>query len=218
MAGSARSRPLWRSRLSLWCSCCADPASPRCHSRCAASMRPGKPPDSPPAVTTRGLVRPPGWRRPVHRSMCAVRANTSLPGSQLAQSCCPGWSSAARLSRSPSRVSDESGAATVLAAFLVAALVALSVGAIQVGAAVIARHRAQSAADLAALAGASRLPSGPDTACRLARSIGSAMGATVGGCEVDRLDVVVTCTVRLVAGFGGEARAVARAGPGYGRT
>lgn len=123
-----------------------------------------------------------------------------------------------RPSHSPSPVSDESGAATVLAAFLVAALVAVSAGAVLVGAAVIARHRAQSAADLAALAGASRLPSGPEIACQLAHSIGSAMGATVAGCKVDRLDVVVDCTVRLSAGSGGEARAVARAGPAYDRT
>ena len=124
--------------------------------------------------------------------------------------------------RLPSRVSEESGAATVLAAFLVAALVALSVAAVLVGAAVIARHRAQSAADLSALAGAGRLASGPDAACRVARSIGSAMGATVAGCEVDHLDVVVTCTVgvigvQLIGGSGVEARAVARAGPVAGR-
>jgi secretion/DNA translocation related TadE-like protein len=124
--------------------------------------------------------------------------------------------------RLSSRVSEESGAATVLAAFLVAALVALCMVAVLVGAVVIARHRAQSAADLSALAGARHVASGPQVACRVANSIGSAMGATVAGCEVDHLDVVVTCAVGvigagLIGGSGAQARAVARAGPVAGR-
>ena len=77
----------------------------------------------------------------------------------------------------------------------------------------IARHRAQAAADLAALAGASRLSAGPDAACRTAGAIGSAMGASLGGCEVDHLDVIVTCTVRLWRLDRERCRALARAGP-----
>lgn len=102
----------------------------------------------------------------------------------------------------------------MLAALLVSAMVTLGVGATVVGGVVIARHRAQAAADLAALAGASRLPAGPAAACLLADSVGSAMGASLGACDVENLDLVVTCTVRL--GGWAEAAAVeasARAGP-----
>ena len=101
----------------------------------------------------------------------------------------------------------------MFAAFLVAALVAATAGAVLVGAAVVARHRAQAAADLAALAGASRLPAGPDAACQLAGSVGSAMGATLSACRVDHLDVVVACMVVSSGWAGGQARAAARAGP-----
>ena len=79
----------------------------------------------------------------------------------------------------------------------------------------IARHRAQAAADLAALAGAQRLPAGPEQACRQANVLAAAMNAAVAGCDVDGLDVVVT--IEVAVGFArgplGPARAGARAGP-----
>ena len=53
------------------------------------------------------------------------------------------------------------------------------------GSAVIARHRAQAAADLAALAAAGRLASGPQAACASAASLAAAMSATVSACAVD---------------------------------
>lgn len=106
---------------------------------------------------------------------------------------------------------------TVLAAFMVAALIAAATGAIMIGAAVVVRHRAQAAADLAALAAAGRLPSGADEACRQARLVAITAGAAVTACAVDRLDVVVSCTVRLPGWPGGRARAEARAGPAGGR-
>lgn len=87
-----------------------------------------------------------------------------------------------------------------------AVLLAVTVGGAYVGSAVIARHRAQAAADLAALAGAARLPAGPDAACREATAIADAARVVVAGCEVDDLDVVVTIRA-------GRARAAARAGP-----
>ena len=45
---------------------------------------------------------------------------------------------------------------------MMAILLAITVGGVYIGSAVIARHRAQAAADLAALAAAARLPAGPD--------------------------------------------------------
>lgn len=96
---------------------------------------------------------------------------------------------------------------------MVAALVTVSVGGAHLGAAVIARHRAQSAADLAALAGAAQLSAGPARACARADRIARSMD-THAECLVEGLDVVVTVTAR--AGglrWSAPATAVARAGP-----
>lgn len=89
---------------------------------------------------------------------------------------------------------------------MVAVLLAVTVGLFQIGSAVIARHRAQSAADLSALAAAASLPEGPGVACGRATMIADSMGAGVVDCAVDDLDVVVTVQ-------SGPARAAARAGP-----
>jgi secretion/DNA translocation related TadE-like protein len=103
-------------------------------------------------------------------------------------------------------VQDERGSATLVAVAAIGALLALTVGGFHIGSAVIARHRAQAAADLAALAVAARIPAGIDTACGQASVIADAMTVVVAGCEVDDLDVVVTVDA-------GQARAAARAGP-----
>ena len=113
----------------------------------------------------------------------------------------------------PSRVNDDTGAATVLAALLIAALVAVTLGGIMLGATEVARHRAQAAADLAALAAAGRLPLGAEAACGEALAVATAMRVTLSGCDVVRLDVVVTVAVRTADWVGGRARAAARAGP-----
>ncbi|MCX6483762.1 MAG: flp pilus-assembly TadE/G-like family protein [Mycobacterium sp.] len=108
---------------------------------------------------------------------------------------------------------EDTGAATVLAAALVAALVAITLGGVWVGSVAVARHRAQAAADLAAIAAAGRLPLGPDAACAQARTIAAAMGAAMAACDIQNLDVVVAVTVRPGDRIAGEARAAARAGP-----
>lgn len=104
----------------------------------------------------------------------------------------------------------------MVAAAMIAVLVAFTTGAAYLGAAVVARHRAQSVADLAALAAASRIPDGADAACGQATAVATAMRATVTGCRVDALDVVLAVSVSVHLGrFGvGPAHAVARAGPG----
>jgi secretion/DNA translocation related TadE-like protein len=83
------------------------------------------------------------------------------------------------------------------------------------GAAVIARHRAQAAADLAALAGAGAVAAGPGAACDRAAQVARAMRGAVTSCRVDALDVVlaVDVAVRLGRWEMGPARASARAGP-----
>ncbi|NBQ43204.1 MAG: helicase [Mycobacteriaceae bacterium] len=95
---------------------------------------------------------------------------------------------------------------------LITALLSMTAGALMLGAAVVARHRAQAAADLAALAGAGRLPGGPDLACREAQAVAAAMRSALQACEVDRLDVVVRVWVEP-GRIGGRAAASARAGP-----
>jgi secretion/DNA translocation related TadE-like protein len=98
---------------------------------------------------------------------------------------------------------------------MMAVLLSITVACVYVGAAVIARHRAQAAADLAALAAAGILAHGPDAACAHATVVAQAMRSAVADCEVDELDVVVTVDVAVSLGrFGVDpARAVARAGP-----
>lgn len=111
---------------------------------------------------------------------------------------------------------DERGSATVLAAMAIVSLLTLTGAALHVGAAVIARHRAQAAADLAALSAASALPGGVQTACGYAVDVAQSMGATTTSCVVDGLDVVVTVESPAGLRLVGPARAVARAGPGGG--
>lgn len=94
---------------------------------------------------------------------------------------------------------------------MVAVLLCVAGACAYVGAAVVARHRAQAVADLAALAAAARLPSGAEAACARAGAVARAMRVEDVGCRVDDLDVVVTVRVAVV--FAGVAQAAARAGP-----
>jgi len=78
-----------------------------------------------------------------------------------------------------------------------------------IGSATVARHRAQAAADLGALAGAMRAVYGSGVACAQARRIVTANGAEQSACRLDGLDVTVTARVRTVVGI---ASATSRAG------
>lgn len=101
----------------------------------------------------------------------------------------------------------------MLAAAMVAVLVCLTGGAVCLGSAVAARHRVQSAADLAALAAAAALPAGVAVACARASGVIQQLGAHPIDCAADGLDVVVTADVAVPLVRGARARAVARAGP-----
>jgi secretion/DNA translocation related TadE-like protein len=98
---------------------------------------------------------------------------------------------------------------------MMSVLLVLSVAGTVVGSAVIARHRAQGAADLAALAAAGRLASGSQAACASADALARSADATVSSCSVQDLDVIVAVEVRVALGRWGlqAARAQARAGP-----
>jgi secretion/DNA translocation related TadE-like protein len=98
---------------------------------------------------------------------------------------------------------------------MMAVLMAITIACVYVGSAVIARHRAQAAADLAALAAAAHLTDGTGTACTHAAALARAMHTALTQCAADQLDVIVT--VDAAVAFGrmgvGPARATARAGP-----
>lgn len=98
---------------------------------------------------------------------------------------------------------------------MIAIAVTIAVGAAYVGVVVTARHRAQAAADLGALAAAHRIAMGPDEACTWAAAVADAMRTHMARCDVTGLDIVVAVEVPVTLGrFGaGAARAVARAGP-----
>jgi secretion/DNA translocation related TadE-like protein len=98
---------------------------------------------------------------------------------------------------------------------MMALLMAITIGGVYIGTAVIARHRAQAAADLAALAAATHIADGADAACAQASALAHAMHTTVARCVVEGLDVLVTVDSPATAGHlgVGPARASARAGP-----
>lgn len=99
------------------------------------------------------------------------------------------------------------------AAAMVAVLLSVTGGGFLLGAAVIARHRAQAVADLAALAGAARVPAGPATSCSQARALAGRMRVSEITCTVEGLDVVIAVAVPVPGWRLGPARASARAGP-----
>lgn len=94
---------------------------------------------------------------------------------------------------------------------MVVVLLLVTAAGARLGAVVVARHRAQATADLAALAAAARLPSGVAAACARATGVARRMRADDTRCEADGLDVIVT--VAVVVAFAGAATAGARAGP-----
>ncbi|MFT3898894.1 MAG: flp pilus-assembly TadE/G-like family protein [Gordonia sp. (in: high G+C Gram-positive bacteria)] len=113
---------------------------------------------------------------------------------------------------------DEEGAATVLGVAVVAALIALTAVLLHLGSAVLARHRAASAADLAALAAASALVGGEDDPCPTAARVVRAQGdpsLRVSACTVDGefVELSVALPVRLGPFGVRTATARARAGP-----
>ena len=174
-------------------------------------------------------VRPPGLRRvvtavrlrPQHKVLrptaqpcdCGGTGSWLSPRSVQGRRCCRVSPSQRRQSPQPNRA--DGGSASLVAVAMMAVLLALTACGGYVGSAVIARHRAQAAADLAALAAAVHLAEGVDAACTQAFALARAMRAVVTQCVVVDLDVLVR--VDAPVAFGrlavGPARASARAGP-----
>ena len=109
----------------------------------------------------------------------------------------------------------EDGAATVLVLGLCAVVLLAGTVAAALGAVAVARHRAASAADLAALAAAARVLEGRDAACAAAARTARAAGATLRSCRVEGWDAVVEAAVVPPGAVGalGTAVVTARAGP-----
>lgn len=107
------------------------------------------------------------------------------------------------------------GSATVWAAGAIAALLAVTGLLWALGAAAVTRHRAASAADLAALAAAGHVQDGAVEACGHATRIAERMRVAVRDCRLEQWDALVVVEAEgpgLLAAFG-PAVGRARAGP-----
>jgi secretion/DNA translocation related TadE-like protein len=112
----------------------------------------------------------------------------------------------------------DGGGAGLLTVWASAAVLAISITALSWGGALVARHRADRAADIAALGGAATLQAGGD-GCAAAIRLARAQGAQATSCQViDATTVLVEVAVNVVGpaarwGRLPPARARARAGP-----
>lgn len=113
---------------------------------------------------------------------------------------------------------DDSGLATIWAAGAVLCLLAMLVFGLHLAAATSGRHRAEAAADLAALAAASHALDGEQVACAYAARVVHGMTARLVSCRVAGWDALVeTSASPVLVPLGvGEARGRARAGPAQG--
>jgi secretion/DNA translocation related TadE-like protein len=111
------------------------------------------------------------------------------------------------------RSRDDRGAATAMSLGLVGLLVLVSAICVGTVAIVLAHRRAQIAADLASLAGATALQRDGDP-CAAASRTAERNDAVVTSCLVEGATVLVATSVRLPLVLGGdEVPARARAGP-----
>ncbi|WKR20372.1 Rv3654c family TadE-like protein [Actinomyces israelii] len=122
-----------------------------------------------------------------------------------------GWGRAVRVA-----AAGERGAGTVLVVGVIAVLLAAALGVSGLIQAQAAAGRARTAADLAALGGATALSSvlAPGDPCEVAGRVARANGAEVRACTVVEEDVVVEVSVGVrVLGVARTTASAARAGP-----
>lgn len=112
------------------------------------------------------------------------------------------------------RERDDGGYATVVSLGLMGLLVAATLVGLALAALQLTRHRAESAADLAALAAAHHVLEGPDAACAAAREAAAAQHARLEQCSLEATEVLVRVTVDLPGRLApmGPVPARARAG------
>ncbi|MDQ3716838.1 MAG: flp pilus-assembly TadE/G-like family protein [Actinomycetota bacterium] len=113
-------------------------------------------------------------------------------------------------------IGSDRGSASVWVLALSGVVLLSGTASVLAGVAIISRHEAGTAADLAALAAASQVLSGSEKACGAAQGIAGANGAELVSCTLSGdgvVDVAVTVTVQFGSLGLGVARADARAGP-----
>ncbi|WP_406319297.1 flp pilus-assembly TadE/G-like family protein [Streptosporangium sp. NBC_01639] len=124
------------------------------------------------------------------------------------------------MKRGACRVTEEGGrdrgAATVWAVALIALIFVVAGAVVSAGVARVARHRAQSAADLSALAAARLALAAPERGCAVAASLAEGNGARIIRCSVHgdgvaQVQVAVWLSLPLVGAR--RITADARAGP-----
>lgn len=111
-------------------------------------------------------------------------------------------------------MSREQGSGTVWVLTVVTLIWAVVIAGVAVGAARVARHRAGMAADLAALAGARRLPGDAVSACAEAARVAALNHTRLRACVVDGSEIEVSVLTRGGSGLRSPAAfARSRAGP-----
>ena len=106
------------------------------------------------------------------------------------------------------------GSATIWVAIACLVTWSVAIFALSVGGVIAARHRAASAADLAALAGARTLVAGVGDPCAAAQRVAAAAGARVVACDVlANGSLQVVAEVSVAAAVGTVAAIASRPGP-----
>lgn len=115
----------------------------------------------------------------------------------------------------PTTESGDTGVATVWAAVAVTAILGLLLVGLDLGSVIAARHRAEAAADLAALAAAGHAVHGEVPACARARRVAEQMGGRASVCRISGWEALVEVEfgVRSTTVTSGAAVGRARAGP-----
>jgi secretion/DNA translocation related TadE-like protein len=110
---------------------------------------------------------------------------------------------------------DDRGVATVWAATAVAVLIAVLAAMLDLAGATAVRHRAEAAADLAALAAAGHVLDGGEAACARATAVATSGGARVVLCRLRGWEALVEVEVGVRLSLLGTTtvRGRARAGP-----
>lgn len=116
------------------------------------------------------------------------------------------------------RTPSDAGVATVWSAMAVALLLSVTVLVVELGAAISVRHRAEAAADLAALAAAASAAVGEVASCSQARRVTDRNSVELTGCHVAGWDAFIEVRADLPAPLSAfdDATARARAGRGGG--
>jgi secretion/DNA translocation related TadE-like protein len=114
-----------------------------------------------------------------------------------------------------SRGRGDAGSASLYVLAVVSLICSAGLVTLAAGQALALRHRAGTAADLAALAAADRALEGTDRACAHAAGIAESNGARLAACSVQGDVVDLLVEMRLPAALSGlpPVRARARAGP-----